>query len=80
MEEWKRAEEEKKWKEGLWKQVELEKQKQSEMEKRWEVGETEEDPVVEAEWKRWAEAQLHEKQTTEQMAWVAQVESSKQVT
>ena len=50
------------------------------MERRQEVGETEEERVIEAEWKRWAEAQLCDKQAAEQMAQVAQAESSKQVT
>ena len=31
------------------------------------MGDTEEDPVAEAEWKQWAEAQLHKKWTTDQM-------------
>ena len=33
-----------------------------------------------AEWRKQAEVQLHEKWVDEQMAWVAQVESSKQAT
>ena len=47
------------------------------MEGRGEVGETEEDPVVEVEQKEWAESQLHEQWTAEQMTWAAQAESSK---
>ena len=46
----------------------------------WEVGDTEEDPVAEVEWKQQVEAQLHEKWTTDQMTQVAQAESSKQMT
>ena len=80
VEEWKRADKEKKQKEEeLWK-IALEKQKQSEMETRQETGETEEDLVAEVEWKQWAEAQLHEKQTADQMTQAAQAESSKQTT
>ena len=44
------------------------------------MGETKEDRVAEEEQKRQVEAQLHDKWATEQMAWAAQAESSKQVT
>ena len=44
------------------------------------MGETEEDQVAEVEWKKQVEAWLCKKWTAEQIAQVAQVESSKQVT
>ena len=78
-EKWKRAEEEKKWKEEeLW-NIALENQKQNEMEMRWGTSEMEEDLAAEVEQKRRAEARLHEKQTINQLAQVAQAKSSKEV-
>ena len=82
VEERKRVEREIKWKEEEEhrKRVDLDKQKQSEANDRWEIIIVEEDPVDEAERKRWAEARIHEQRVDDQMVRAAQAESSKQAT
>ena len=75
--EWERKQKEE---EECRKRVDLEKQKQSEVNDLREIIVVEEDPMDEAEWKRWAEGRICEQWVDNQMVQAAQAESSKQAT
>ena len=79
-EEKKRADEEQKQAEERRRLEIVEEQRQKETEHGQEMIEVENDSVDEVEWKQWAEVRIHEQWVKDQMAQVAQAESSKHAT